>query len=142
VTRRRRAARSALPLLVVPSLLGACSTEIDPSASTLAPGLTTTTTVFVAEGTTSELLDQLLTDAVGLSETIVENEGDEALVDRLNTIWDAARPGVEEAEPDLIYEFDRAIEMMNSAVERRRHADADKALNNLRNLVAALPALA
>ena len=29
--------------------------------------------------------------------------------------------------------------MMNSAVERRRHADADKALNNLRNLVAALP---
>ncbi len=31
--------------------------------------------------------------------------------------------------------------MMDSAVVRRRHADADKALNNLRNLIAALPAV-
>jgi hypothetical protein len=141
VTRTRRAALAALPLFVVPALLGACSTEIDPSATTVPPDRTTTTVPFVAEGTTTELLDQLLTEASGLSERIVENEGDEALLDRINTIWDAARPGVEEAAPDLILEFDRAMVMMNSAVDRRRHADADKALNNLRNLIAALPPL-
>ena len=138
MTRADRAAFAALPLLLVPVLFGACSTEIDPSASTLGPGSTTTTTVFIAEGTTAELLDRLLADAEGLSERIVENEGDEALLARLNTIWDAARPDVEESAPDLILEFDRAMVMMNSAVERRRHADADKALNNLRNLIAAL----
>jgi hypothetical protein len=141
VTRGDRAALAALPLLVAPVLLGACSTEIDPSASTLGGGSTTSTTVFVAEGTTAELLDQLLADLSGLSERIVENEGDEALLARINTIWDAARPGVEAAAPDLMLEFDRAMVMVNSAVERRRHADADKALNNLRNLVAALPIL-
>ena len=97
--------------------------------------------MFIAEGTTDELLDELLADAAGLSERIVENDGDEALVARLNTIWDAARPDVAESAPDLILEFDRAMVMLNSAVERRRHADADKALNNLRNLVAALPPL-
>lgn len=141
MTRADRAALAALPLLVVPILFGACSTEIDPSASTLGPGSTTTTSVFVAEGTTVELLDRLLADGAGLSERIVENEGDEALLDRLNTIWDAARPDVESSAPDLIVEFDRAMEMMNSAVDQRRHADADKALNNLRNLIAALPPL-
>jgi hypothetical protein len=141
VTRGDRAALAALPLLVVAVLLGACSTEIDPSASTLGRGSTTTTTVFVADGTTAELLDQLLADLGGLSERIVENEGDEALLERVNTIWDAALPGVEAAAPDLVLEFDRAMVMVNSAVERRRHADADKALNNLRNLVAALPPL-
>jgi hypothetical protein len=141
VTQARRAALAALPVLIVPALLGACSTEIDPSATTVPPDRTTTTVPFVAEGTTAELLDQLLTEATALSERIVENEGDEALLDRINTIWDAARPGVDEAAPELILEFDRAMVMMNSAVDRRRHADADKALNNLRNLIAALPPL-
>ena len=141
MTQARRAALAAFPLLVVPALFGACSTEIDPSATTVPPDQTTTTVPFVAEGTTAELLDQLLTEASGLSERIVENEGDDALLDRITTIWDAARPGVDDAAPDLILEFDRAMVMMNSAVDRRRHADADKALNNLRNLVAALPPL-
>jgi DtxR family Mn-dependent transcriptional regulator len=138
VTRSRRAA-TASTLLVAGLVALGCATEIDPTATTVAPGSTTSSTVFVAEGTMSELLGQLVEQARGLSETIVENEGDEALLERLNTIWDAARPAVEAAAPDLIFEFDRAIEMMNRAVERRRHADADKALNNLRNLIAALP---
>jgi len=36
-------------------------------------------------------------------------------------------------------EFDRAIELMHNGVDRRRPADADKALTNLRNLIASLP---
>lgn len=141
MTRIPAAASAAIPLLVGALVAGACATEIDPSATTLGPGSSTSTTVFVPDGSTSELLDQLVSDAQELSETIVENEGDEALLDRITTTWDAARPAVEEAAPRLVLEFDRAIEMMTTAVERRRHADADKALNNLRDLVAALPPL-
>ena len=141
MTQTRRAAIAALPFLAACVVLGACSTEIDPSATTVAPALATTTVPFVAEGTTAELLDQLLTEAASLSERIVENEGDEALLERINTIWQTARPGVDDAAPNLVAEFDRAMEMMNRAVERRRHADADKALNNMRNLIAALPRL-
>ena len=139
MTQTRRTALAALPLVSGAVLMSACSTTIDPTATTIPANSTTTTLPFVAEGTTAELLDQLLDEADGLSERIVENEGDEALLDRINTIWEAARPGVEDAAADLLLEFDRAIELMNSAVERRRHADADKALNNLRNLIAALP---
>jgi hypothetical protein len=119
--------------------LNACSTTIDPAATTAPPGPTAPPTTFAAEGTTAELLTQLVGEATGLSEAIVQNEGDEELIARIDALWTAARPAVAAADPDLVDEFDRAIEMMDFAVSRRRHADADKALNNLRNLIAALP---
>ena len=53
-------------------------------------------------------------------------------------IWEAARPGVEQAGPDSVLEFDQAIELLHTGVDRRRPADADKAYNNLTQLVAAL----
>ena len=140
MSRRRPWAPAALSVAGALAF-GACRTTIDPTVTTLPPGSTTSTTAFVAAGSTSELLDQLVAEATGLSETIVQNEGDEELIARIDTLWDAARPGVEDSAPALLIEFDRAIAMMDSAVVRRRHADADKALNNLRNLIAALPAV-
>ena len=98
------------------------------------------TTEFVASGSTAELLDQLLAEAGGLSEAIVANEGQQASIERIDEIWEAARPGVEEAVPDGLLEFDRAIVMLHTGVDRRRPADADKAYTNLVQLVAAVEA--
>jgi hypothetical protein len=136
--KRTRPAATAATLLIGAFALGACSTTIDPTVTTLPAG-GTTTTVFVATGTTSELLDQLVETATGLSEAIVDNEGQRDIMARIDTLWEAVRPGVEDAVPDTILEFDRAIALMHNGVDRRRPADADKALNNFRNLVAALP---
>lgn len=141
MTSRPFAATTACLLVTVALVLSACSSTVDPAVTTIAADRTTTTT-FVVAGSTSALLDQLVAEATPLSEAIVENERDDAVLARVVALWDAARPGVESAAPALLLEFDRAIEMMRTAVERRRHADADKALNNLRFLVAALPPLA
>ena len=137
--RRLASAASAATLCVSACALSACATTINPNATTRPPGDSTTTTVFVASGSTSELLGQLVDEAVGLSETIVENEGQRDIIARIDTLWAAARPGVERAVPDNVVEFDRAIELMHNGVDRRRPADADKALTNLRNLIASLP---
>ena len=119
-------------------LLAGCATEVDPQIPTPRTDESTTTTEFVATGSIDELLDQLLAEAAVLSEAIVQNEGQRDIVERIDVIWSAARPGVEAAAPDNLLEFDRAIAMLHTGVDRRRPADADKAYNNLAQLVAAL----
>jgi hypothetical protein len=127
---------AAATLLV--TLLAACATEVDPEIPTAITGASTVTTEFAASGSTAELLDQLLTDAGTLSEAIVTNEGQHEIIGRIDVIWQAARPGVEQTDPDSVLEFDQAIELLHTGVDRRRPADADKAYNNLVQLVAAL----
>lgn len=120
--------------------MSACATTVDPDVAVRQTGESTTTTPFVASGSTAELLDQLLDEASRLSEAVVVNEGQHDIVARIDTIWEAARPGVEDAAPDSLPAFDRAVAMLHTAVDRRRPADADKAYTNLQNLTAALPA--
>ena len=115
-----------------------CATQVDPDVPVVGTGVATPTTEFVVEGSTAELLDQLLAEAGELSEAIVQNEGQHDIIDRIDEIWAIARPGVESVAPNQLVEFDRAIVMLHTGVDRRRPADADKAYNNLRNLVAAV----
>jgi hypothetical protein len=121
------------------TLLAGCATEVDPEIPTAITEASTVTTEFVASGSTDELLEQLLTEAGTLSEAIVTNEDQHEIIGRIDVIWEAARPGVEQADPDSVLEFDQAIELLHTGVDRRRPADADKAYNNLTQLVAALP---
>lgn len=125
-------------VLVVVVASAGCATTVDPDASSSAAG-DVTTTVFVATGSTAELLDQLTTEAIGLSEAIVDNEGQRDILGRIEALWEGAKPGVEDGAPDAMADFDRTVDLMRRAVERRSPADADKALNNLRPLIAALP---
>jgi hypothetical protein len=124
-------------VLAIGTFVG-CATEVDPDVPVVDSGAAPSTTEFVADGSTAELLDQLLTEAGGLSEAIVENEGQHDTIGRIDVIWEAARPGVESVAPEQLLEFDRAILLLHTGVDRRRPADADKAYNNLRNLIAAL----
>jgi hypothetical protein len=136
---RRRRWPAALVAVVVGAVSSAgCATEIDPDIPTAASGSAPATTEFIATGTTAELFERLLAETEALSEAIVDNEGQHRIMHRIDVIWAAVRPDVETADPDHLLEFDRAIVMLHTGVDRRRPADADKAYNNLVQLVNAL----
>jgi hypothetical protein len=138
VTRRHLSATIAVAALAALGLAG-CSTEVDPEIAAESTGIPSTTE-FMAEGTTAELFDQLVAEAGGLSEAIVANHGQRIIVGRIDTLWVAARPAVEQGAPGSLAEFDRTIALMHTGVDRRRPADADKAYNNLVVLVDGLNA--
>jgi hypothetical protein len=115
----------------------ACAeTTIDPDV-TARPSVGATTTVFAPSGTTAELLDQLLAESGQLSDLIVENEGQRAALARIDAIWALVGTEIATRQEDLLPGFESAIRLLHTGVERRRPADADKAHNNLRTLVAA-----
>jgi hypothetical protein len=136
LTHRRRATTLVCALAaVVPT---GCSTEVDPDLASEATSVATTSELRV-EGSTADVLDRLLDEAAGLSEAIVDNEQQRQVIRRIDVLWEAARPAVEESAPDSVQDFDRTIALMHTGVDRRRPADADKAYTNLTNLIATLP---
>jgi hypothetical protein len=133
VTRRRTTAAAALAAL---ALLGACAeTTVDTTDTT---DVVVDSSSTVPTGTTAELLERLITETSGLSELVVEGEGEIVALASIEALWAAARPGVEEERPELLDQFDDAMAYARRAVERRRPADADKAAQNLRTLTNAL----
>lgn len=135
--RRERRAVGWCALALSGSALGGCATTIDSSNTTAPPG-STTTTVFVPAGDTAAVIGQLLGELSGLSEAIVDNEHQREIVARADTLYAAARPGIESAHPGLVDDFDEAMALAHNGVDKRRPADADRALSNLQVLVDAL----
>lgn len=133
MTRSPTAAIAAATLTAAVVLAG-CANTVNTEA-TVPDVSAAPATTFVAEGTPAELLAQLVTDSRALSETIVENEGDDELIARIDATWAAAKPAVEEAAPDLVSDLERALRLMHNGVERRRPADADKGSRNLEAVV-------
>lgn len=135
----RRRTRATIGLLaLVPAGLVACATTVDETIASAPAMAGTTTVLFAPQGTTGELLAQLVAEGGDLSETIVDNDGQRELMGRLDTLWQAARPGVESEHPELLDAFDRSVAMLQRGVDRRRPADADKGLDNLVTLVDAV----
>jgi hypothetical protein len=129
--------RGVLAIAAALAVTTACAeTTIDPDV-TARPSVGATTTVFAPSGTTAELLDQLLAESGQLSDLIVENEGQRAALARIDAIWALVGTEIATRQEDLLPGFESAIRLLHTGVERRRPADADKAHNNLRTLVAA-----
>jgi hypothetical protein len=127
----------AVAAAALAAMTAACAeTTIDPDVTTR-PSVDVTTTVFVPSGTTAELLDQLVAESGRLSDLIVENEGQRVAIARIDAIWALARTDIATDHEDLLPGFESAIGLLHTGVDRRRPADADKAHNNLRTLVAA-----
>jgi hypothetical protein len=125
---------AVLAVALTASAVG-CKTTIDTSLTV--PPSAATTTVFAPTGTPAQLLHQLLTESDHLSDLIVDNHGQQDALARIMTLWAAARPDVEARRPQLIPGFQSAIDLLETGVDRRRPADADKATNNLRTLITA-----
>ena len=93
--------------------------------------------MFVPATGRAELLDQFDAELSALSERIIENEGQAAALARIEAIWQALRADLEPDRADLVPGFEAVVELAESAVARRRPADADKARLNATVLLAA-----
>jgi hypothetical protein len=135
VTRRARGPILGLVgSLTALGALGACATTYDTAATTV-PDVTTT--VYVATGSTDDLLTSISSEVGELSEKLVESKGQGEALDRIEAQWTVVRPVIGRERPELLDAFDAAIAQVRRSVERRRPADADKASKNLNTLIAA-----
>lgn len=120
--------RRLVPVAVLVAVLSSCApTTI---VGSLESTTTTTSTLAPAPtGDVGELLGQLgdLTD--GLGQLIVDGDGDaaRARLERARAIWEVMEPQIRQAGVDLVEEVQSVIDLITTAVERKRPADADKA---------------
>jgi hypothetical protein len=128
VRRLRGPARPALPLVIVGALtLAACGETYVDSSATTAPSTVATTLAPVAAGTPlPELFGELDELMRRLDELIVDDEGDDAALARIEEVWAVAEQQIRDRDPDDLYPFEQAITLARSGVERRRPADASK----------------
>ncbi len=133
-----RRAAGPFPAIVtavaVVALAGCNTTTYDTSATT-APEVATT--VYVATGSTTELLGAIAAELSTLSDKLVESDGQAEALARIEAQWAVVRPEIATARPELLDGFDTVLAQVQRSVERRRPADADKASKNLAVLIRA-----
>lgn len=135
--------RILVPLCAGVMVLSSCATEIVSTTTTIADASTTTTTLAPPEGDIIELLDQLdaLTD--GLGQDIVDGRRAEftAKYTRAQQILVAIEPQIRATGIDLVDDVARIVDLMRTATERKRPADADKAKRFLTLIRESMPDL-
>ena len=110
--------------------LTSCATTITGSTqSTVAPAPTTTILV-TPTGSIISLLQQLIPVADGLGQAVVDGDSKvfKAKVAQADAILVVIEPLILESKIDVLESVQRVVELMRSAAERKRPADADKAL--------------
>ena len=114
-----------LAFLLLASSCGA-TTIVGPLETT-----TTTTSTIPATptGDIGSLLGQLADLTDGLGQVIVDGDNTEARnrLARAEVIWEVMEPQIRAAGVDLVEEVKSIIDLLRTAVERKRPADADKA---------------
>ena len=119
--------------------LSSCSTTIlSDLASTSTSSVVTTTTI--PAGTVRSLLDDLLTNASGLGDLIVSGDkyGSRLRLQNTEAIWIALRPQLVALANDTDVDVERIVDLVRSAVNKKRPADADKAVRFLPLVISAL----
>ena len=119
----------AVAVVLCAGVLTSCSTTIlDTINTTTTSSVVTTTTI--PTGDIPELLGQLLENTQGLGSAIVAK--DKAVtaekLRNVESIWVALKPQLLELPNDLATDVERIVNLVRSAVNKKRPADADKAL--------------
>ena len=130
-------------LLVSATSLSACATEIVGSTQSTIPVVTTTTTLPAPTGDIESLLTQLHTEATGLGQLVVDGKNSEAalIVARADAIWVALEPQILESKIDIAEDVKRIVNLFHTAAERKRPADADKAVRFTTLMLESIPQL-
>lgn len=109
---------------------GACGTTyVDTSVSVVdtSPNTTTTTLPAVdADAPIDEVLAEIESRMSDLAERIIDERGHVETLVRIDELWAATEPRIRAAGPEDVFNFEQAIELARSGVERRRPADASK----------------
>jgi hypothetical protein len=138
--RRRTAAAVALAAAALAgTACGSTTVVTDATTPEGAPVAVAPVTVPIpVDGSLDELLAVLVPDMEALSEAVADNEGDEALLDRIEATWAIAEDLVAVEHPGALFGFQQAVDLSRVAVERRRPADASKGAKLVAALVANL----
>ena len=110
--------------------LTSCATEITGSTeSTVAP-VSTTTIPVAPTGSIISLLEQLVPVADGLGQAVVDGDSKvfKEKVAQADAIMSALEPLIRESQIDILESAQRIVDLIHTAAERKRPADADKAL--------------
>ena len=120
--------------------LGACGTTyIDSDVTVPDTAVDATTTTLPAvdpDAPLPELLAEIATLMVDLDERIIDQRGESARLERLEDVWTAAERQIRANNPDDVYNFEQAIDLARSGVERRRPADASKGYKIIDDVIA------
>ena len=110
--------------------LGACGTTfVDETVATVdtSPDATTTTLAPVADDAPlDELLPEIARLMFDLDQRIIDNDGSVETLARIDELWLVAERQIRADDPDDLFNFQQAIELARTGVERRRPADASK----------------
>lgn len=110
--------------------LTSCATEITGSTESTVTPVTTTTIAVAPTGSIISLLEQLLPVADGLGQAVVDGDSKvfKAKVAQADAIMLAIEPLIRESKIDVLESVQRVVDLIHTAAERKRPADADKAL--------------
>lgn len=123
--------------------LTSCATTITGSTeSTIAPASTTTILV-IPTGSIISLLEQLLPVADGLGQAVVDGDSKvfKEKVAQADAIMLAIEPLIRESKIDVLESVQRVVDLIHTAAERKRPADADKALRFIPLIIEAVTPL-
>ena len=120
-------AAGALALAAVLTL-GACGTTyVDSTIPDEEPTDVATSTIPVDPAAPlGELMDEIEVLMFDLDQRIIEGDGDIAALARIDALWAVAEPQIRSNDPDDLFNFEQAIELARTGVERRRPADPSK----------------
>lgn len=123
--------------------LTSCATEITGSTESTIPVVTTTTLPKAPTGSLISLLEQLVPVADGLGQAVVDGDSkvSKAKVAQADAIMVAIEPLIRESKIDILESVQRVVDLMHTAVERKRPADADKALRFIPLIIEAVTPL-
>lgn len=121
-----RASAGALVLAAVLAL-GACGTTyVDSSVTVPDTAVPVALPPIDPDAPMPELLAEIELLMRGLDERIVDERGDQEVLARIDELWTVAERRIRAADPDDVFNFEQAIELARTGVERRRPADASK----------------
>jgi hypothetical protein len=144
-SRSRNMLRAMSFAVATTAVLSSCSTVINDTASTEAPAdsVPTVVTTTIPSGDITSLLGQLVASANGLGEAIANRDNEQARQQAANAlaIWTALQPQLMDSGIDVVEDLDRMVELIQTAVDRNRPADADKAFRFISLIAKEIPSL-
>ena len=110
--------------------LTSCATTITGSTDSTVAAASTTTIPVIPTGSIISLLEQLLPVADGLGQAVVDGDSKvfKEKVAQADAIMLAIEPLIRESKIDVLESVQRVVDLIHTAAERKRPADADKAL--------------
>ncbi len=123
--------------------LTSCATTITGSTESTVALASTTTIPVIPTGSIISLLEQLLPVADGLGQAIVDGDSKvfKEKVAQADAIMLAIEPLIRESKIDVLESVQRVVDLIHTAAERKRPADADKALRFIPLIIEAVTPL-